>query len=127
MEAGIPNQPKRSVKSESGMKTLSDVQGSPRFVSSVRFLREPGEGVRHPHNGESRGEGSPGVESAGDRRWEEAQGEGHAPGTDGHQARRQQGRSSGRHFSKKMKWGENLLCLNIWRRELDNRQGLELN
>lgn len=69
MEAGIPNRPKQSGKSESGMKTLPDVHGSPRFASSVAFLREPRAGVHHPHHGVSPGEGNPGVEGAGGRRW----------------------------------------------------------
>lgn len=64
--------------------------------------------MHHPNKGASPKEGGPGVEGTGDRQREEAQGEGYAPGTEGPQSRREQVRSSRRHFSKKMKWVENL-------------------
>lgn len=69
----------------------------------------------------------PRVDGSRARRRKEAQGEGHAPGPEGCRPRLEQLRGSGRHSSKKTKLMENLVGLNIWRRDLDNRQSLELH
>lgn len=53
--------------------------------------------------------------------------DGHAPVREGSQARREQVRGPGRHFFKKMKRTETMMCLDMLGRDLDNCQNLEWN